>query len=111
MAYRVADFDVVTVQRADGERAVHGEFHVTRAGRLLAGRGDLFRQIGGRIHAVAVLDVEVRQKHHLENVGDHRLLIDGRGDGVDQLYDQLGHAVSGSRLAAEDHSTRWARGG
>ena len=73
VADRVADLDVGTVQRPDGQRPVHGEFHVAGARRLLACRGDLFRQIGGGIHALAVLDVEVRQEHHLENLRDDRV--------------------------------------
>ena len=54
--------------------------------------------------------VEVRQEHHLENLRDERVLIDGPRDAVDQLYDQLGHAVSGSRLAAEDDRSGGCRG-
>ena len=46
--------------------AVHRELHVAGAGRLLAGRGDLFRQVGRGIDALTVLHVEVGQEHHLE---------------------------------------------
>jgi hypothetical protein len=37
----LANLDVRAIERTDGERAVHGELHVARAGGLLAGRGDL----------------------------------------------------------------------
>jgi hypothetical protein len=61
---------------------------------LLACRGGLFRQIRGGIDAIADLYVEVRQELHLENLRGERVLIDGPRDAVDQLDDQLGHAVS-----------------
>ena len=39
------------------------------------------------------------------------VLVDDVGDGVDQLDDQLGHAIAGRRLAAEDHRARRASRG
>ena len=35
------------------------------------------------LHIMAGLDVEVRQEHDLESLRDNRVLIDGRGHGVD----------------------------
>ena len=99
MPNRVADLDIGAVERADRYCPVHGEFHVARARRLFACRGDLFRQIGGGIDALTVLDVKVRQERHLENLRDERVLIDGPRDGIDQLDDQLGHPISRRGLA------------
>src|SRR4029077_18934077 len=109
MPNRVADLDIGAVQRADCYCPVHSEFHVACARRLPACRGDLFRQICGGIHAVTIFDVEVWQEYHLENLRYERVLIDGSRDGVDQLDDQFGHAVSGSGLAAEDDRSGRAR--
>ena len=72
----LADLHVRAVQRADGQRAVHRELHVAGAGGFLAGGGDLLGQIGRRVDALPVADIEVRQVHHLEPVADRAVAID-----------------------------------
>src|SRR4030095_336357 len=106
MAHGVADLNVGSVQRADRQRSIHGEFHIACARGLLARCGDLFGKIGGGIDALAVFDIEVRHKDHLEDLRNCWSLFEDFGDGVDQLDDQFGHAVSGGGFAAEDHGAR-----
>ena len=101
-----ADFDVGAVESADGERAVHGELHVAGAGGFFAGERDLFGEVGGRIDALPQLDVEVGQKNDLEAVAHQRIAMDDGGDGVDELDDQLGHAIAGRGFAAEEEGAR-----
>ncbi len=63
-ADRVTDLDVRAVERADRERAVHRELHVPRARGLEACGRDLLREIDGRVDALRVLHVEVRNEDH-----------------------------------------------
>ena len=102
----LADFDVGAVEGADGERAVHGELHVAGAGGFHAGERDLLGEVGGGIDALAELDVVVGQEDDLEPVADHGVAVDDFGDGVDELDDELGHAIAGRGLAAEDEGAR-----
>jgi hypothetical protein len=64
----LADFDVRTIERTDGERPVERELHVAGAARFLAGGGDLLGQIGGGINEVCVLHVEVGEEDDLQPV-------------------------------------------
>ena len=105
-----ADFDVGSVERADGERTVHGELHVAGAGGFLAGGGNLLGKVGGGIDHLSALDVEVGDEDHAQKVAHRVVGIDGGGDGVDQLDDELGHEVAGGGLAAEDDGARRDRG-
>jgi hypothetical protein len=52
------------------------------------------------------LDVEVGQEHDLEPARTSGSALTTARDAVDQLDDQLGHAVAGRRLAAEDEGAR-----
>jgi hypothetical protein len=102
----LANFDVGAVQRADGQRAVHREFHVAGAGGFLAGGGNLLGQIGGRIDVMRDLDVEIGDEHHLQAAGDVVVAIDHFGHRIDQFDDQLGHVITRRGLAAEDEAAR-----
>ena len=56
-----------------------------------------------------VLDVEIGEEHDLEQLlTTRRIAVDDVGDAVNQPDDQLGHAVAGRGLAAEDHRARRA---
>jgi hypothetical protein len=106
----VADLDVGAVQRADGERAVQRQLHVAGAGGLGAGGGDLLGEVGGGNDQLGVGDVVVGDEDDLEPVAHQRVVVHHVGDVVDQADDQLGHAVAGRGLAAEDHrARRWRR--
>ena len=102
----LADLDVGPVERADGERAVHLELHVPRAGRLLARGRDLLREVGRRIDPLAAADVVVGQEHHAQALAHRRVAIEQVAYRVDQPDDELGHEVAGGRLAAEHESPR-----
>ena len=54
------------------------------------------------IDVLAVLDVEVGEEDHLEQRRHAGIAVDHVRDAVDQPDDELGHAVSGGGLAAED---------
>jgi hypothetical protein len=56
----LTDFHVRSVERANGQRAIERKFHVAGAARFFSRSGNLFRQIGGGIDEVGVLDIEVR---------------------------------------------------
>ena len=105
----LADFDVRTVERADGERPVERELHIAGAARFLAGGGDLLGQIGGGINEVRVLHVEVGEEDDLQPVAHGRVVVHQVADGGDELDDALGHEIAGRGLAAEDEGARRAR--
>ena len=71
----------------------------------------LLGQIGGGIDVMAALDVEVREEDDFQEPRDAAILVDDRRHRVDQLDDQLGHAIAGRGLAAEDHRPRRDRSG
>ena len=106
LAHLFANLDVGAVEGADGERAVHGELHVAGARGLFAGQRDLLGQVGGGIDALAELHVVIGQKDHLEPAAHQRIGVDGLADGVDELDDELGHAIAGRGLAAKDEGAR-----
>jgi len=102
----LANFDVGAVERADGQRAVHLELHVARPRGLLAGKRDLFGQVGSRKDEVRVLDVVVRHEDDLQLAAHGWIATNHIGNGGDQPDHQLGHEVTRRRLAAEDHRAR-----
>src|SRR5690349_13471819 len=81
----LADFDVRTVERADGERPVERELHVAGAARFHAGSRDLLGQIGGGINGVGVLHVEVGKEDDLQSVAYGWVVVHQVADGGDEL--------------------------
>src|SRR5207302_8680926 len=51
----------------------------------------------------------VGEERDLQAPGDHRIVIDGVGDVVDELDDQLGVAIARRRLAGQDFHARQDR--
>ena len=60
------------------------------------------------IDALGQRDVEVGQEHDLQAAAHVRVVVDDARHVVDQLDDQLRHAVAGRGLAAEDDGARHA---
>ena len=52
------------------------------------------------------MHVEIGQEGHLQQPLHVGIAVDRLGDAVDEADDQLGHGITGSRLAAEDHGAR-----
>ena len=103
LAHLLANFHIGPIQRADGDRAIHGEFHVAGARGLEAGGGDLLGEVGGWVDLLGQFHVEVSQEHHLEQVAAVGVVVDHLSDAVDQANDQLGHGVARCGLAGEHH--------
>jgi hypothetical protein len=55
---------------------------------------------------MAIADIEVGEEDHLQPPGNIYVVVDHLSNRSDQLDDQLGHAVSRRRLAAEDEGPR-----
>ena len=102
----LTDFDIRTVEGADGKRPVQRELHVAGAARFLAGSGDLLGQIGGGVNGVRVLYVEVGEEDDLQSVAQGRVVVHQVADGGDELDYALGHKIAGRSLAAEDEGAR-----
>src|SRR4249919_2347831 len=89
----VADFDVGAIQRADRQRAVQRELHVSGTGGFHTSGRYLFRQIGGRNDVLGKAHVVVGQESHLQTAADLGIGVDDVGDVVGKLDDQLGALV------------------
>lgn len=74
----LGDFDVRTVQRADGQRAVQGQLHVAGTGRFFTGGRDLLGNIRRRDQHFSRRNAVVRQEHHLQLVAHFRIAVDRR---------------------------------
>ena len=105
-AHFLANLDVCAVQGADGESAVHGELHVAGSGGFLAGQGDLLGKVGGRIDSMAEFHAEVGEKDYFQPSPRQRVTVDDLADGVNELDDELGHAVAGGGFSAKDKGAR-----
>jgi hypothetical protein len=101
VAHLLADLDVGAVERADGQRAVEGELHVAGARGLLAGGGDLLREVGAGNDLLGQRDAVVGQEGDLEPAADARVVIDVVARRVDRADDVLGHVVAGRGLGAK----------
>ena len=58
------------------------------------------------INHLSALHVEVGDEDHAQAIAHRAVGVDGRGHGVNQLDDELGHEVAGRGLAAEDDGAR-----
>ena len=104
--YCFRDLDVGSVHRADRERAVKRHLHVSGAGCLHAGSGNLLAEIGRRDDHLRQRHVVVRQKSNLEPIADVGVVVDDLGDVVGELDDQLGAMIARRRLSGEDLHAR-----
>lgn len=101
LSHLLGHLHVSSVQCSDGEGAIEHELHVTGSGSFRAGRGDLFRQVGGRDDLFCQCDAVVLQEHHLETVSHDGVGVDGGRHGADEADDLLGDVVAGGGLATD----------
>ena len=106
VANLLADLNVGTVERADGERAVEGELHVARAGSFFAGGRNLLGEIGGGDDALGERDAVVGQEGNLELTLDLRVFVDAVADDVDRADDVFREVVAGGGLGSENEHAR-----
>ena len=102
----IADFEIGAVKRADGQRAIQRELHVAGAGSFHARGRNLLRQVGGGNDHLGEADIVVGEEGDLQASGNGRIVVDGFGDVVDELDDQLGVAIARRRLAGKDFHAR-----
>ena len=69
------DFNISTVQRADGNGAVHHELHIAGARRLLAGSGNLLTYVSSRDNQFGQGDAVVLDENKLDLILDGRIVI------------------------------------
>ena len=94
------------VARADGERSVHHELHVAGPARLVAGGGDLLRNVARRDETLGDRNAIVRDENDAQARAGHRIGVHDGRDVVDELDDELGKRVGGRRLAREKEGAR-----
>ena len=102
----LTDFDVGTVEGADGHGAVESELHVASTGGFLAGLGDLLVEVGCRDEVLCETHVVVPREVDVQLALDVRVVVDDAGDVVDQLDGLLGEVVARSGLGAEHDGAR-----
>ena len=66
----------------------------------------LLGEVGRGNHDLRERDSVVWKEDHLEPLANARIVIDALRDIVDELDDQLGHAIGGGRLACDDDGPR-----
>src|SRR5205807_8101049 len=88
----VADLDIGAIESANGQGAVERKLHVAGAGGFHASGRNLFGEVGGRNDDFREADIVVGQESDLQPAGYRGIVVDDRGDVVDQLDDQLGVA-------------------
>ena len=103
---RSAISSVGAVEGAQRNGAVHHELHVGRARGLLAGRGDLLRDLGGWVDELSVAHTEVGDKADLHDLVDAGVVVDDVGNGVNEADGLLGKGVARGSLAAKDEGRR-----
>ena len=99
---RLGDLDVGPVPGADGQGSVEGQLHVAGAAGLLAGRGDLLGQVGGRDDDLGQRNAVVGQEGHAQAPGDIGIPAEDPPQRVDELDDELGPQIARGRLGPED---------
>ena len=100
------DFNVGTVESADGEGTVEGEFHVAGAGGFFARRGDLLGEIGSGNDALGDGDAIVWHEDDLQLAADARVMVHLGREGVDRVDDVFGEVVAGGGLGTENEDAR-----
>ena len=100
------DLDVGTVEGADREGAVEGEFHIAGARGFLAGRRNLLGEIGGGDDFLRERDAVVGQKDDFDFSSDAFVSVDAGADGVDRANDIFRDVVTGRSLGREDENAR-----
>ena len=101
-----ADFYVGPVHRTQRNGPVHHEFHIARAGRFLAGRGDLLAHVGRREQELSQGYVVVLQEQYLQLLVHLLVAVYHVGHDVDKLDRLLGFTVARRSLAAEQERVR-----
>ena len=99
-------FDGRAVACPQRQGSVHHELHVARAAGLVAGRRNLVGDIGGRNQPLGKRHAVFRQEHDLESSADDRISVDGAGQIIDELDDDLGQVVGRRRLAGKEKCPR-----
>ena len=104
LAHFLHNLHVRTVHRADGQRAVQHKLHVSCAGCLLAGRGNLLGHIRRRKDKLRVGHTVVLDKHYFDLSVDGRIIVHHIRHGIDQLDGKFRILIACCRLRAEDES-------
>src|SRR5262245_66624858 len=78
-----------TIAGTDRERSIHHELHVASAAGLVPGRGDLVRDITGWNQLLRDTDGVVGQENDFDPATHRRVTVDGRGEIVQKLDDEL----------------------
>jgi len=99
-------FDGSAIKSANGEGAVHHEFHVAGATGLVASGGNLVGDVAGRNEVFGESDAIIREKENAETAADGGIGIDGVGEVVDELDDEFGKLIGGSGFTGEEEGTR-----
>ena len=105
-AHGLADLHVGAVHRADGQRAVHHELHVARAGGFLARDRDLLGDLRGRHDHFRQGDLVILDEHNLELIPDIRIVVNHIGDRMDELDGLFRHRIARRGLGAENKRAR-----
>ena len=108
VAHFFGDFYVRTVQRTDGQRAVQRQLHVTGAGGLFTGRGNLLGNVRRRNQHLCRRHAVIRQEDHFQLIAHLRIVIDRLGHFVDRKDNILRQVVARRRFRTEQEHARYA---
>ena len=102
----IPDLDIGPIECADSQRTVERKLHVSSSGCLHTGCRNLLRQVGCRIDSLAVADVEVREKNHLQEATHRAIPVDDICNTRDQTNDELRHLIAWRGLAGKYEGAR-----
>lgn len=100
------DFDVRTVERADGERAVDHKLHIARAACFFACERNLLADFCCRHDDFGKGYAVVFKEHDFESALDVRIVVDEIAQRTDKADDLLCHIVCACRFCAENERAR-----
>ena len=101
IAQHIVHLHIGAIQSPDGQCSIHHEFHISGAGGLLAGGGNLLRHLRCRHQLFRQRHAVILQKHHLQLAAAQRIAVDLPGQHIDQADNIFRHLVARRRLGAE----------
>lgn len=101
VANSFTDFNIGAVESAEGDGAVHHEFHIASARGFFGGSRNLFGNVGGGVNDLANGDAKVFNEDNLQLAVNGGVVVNEFGDGKNEADSFFGNVVARGSLSAE----------